>query len=121
MTDWRLVRDKVPAVMVAKGIVGSIDDPMFRKVEGTEYISLLCKKLREEVGELLDDFSAEEFADVHEVLYALSRAVGVNPYEIHTERTEKYRARGGFYTGWAWAYDPEIARTNTGYRSDPEV
>lgn len=121
MTDWRLVRDKVPAIMVAKGIVGSVDDPMFRKVEGVEFRNYLARKLWEEVGELLDDPNPEEFADVYEVLYSLARVVGVQQFDVQTERAAKYRARGGFYAGWLWVYDPEIAKTNLGYRSDPEV
>lgn len=121
MTEWRLVRDKVPAIMVAKGIVASVDDPMFRKVEGAEYRNLLCRKIYEEIDELLDNPSAEEFCDVYEVLYALARVANVHAFEVNAERAEKYRVRGGFYAGWAWAYDPEIAKSNTGYRDDPEV
>lgn len=121
MTEWRLIRDKVPDIMVAKGIADSADDPMFRRVEGAELRNYLCRKLYEEVGELLDDPNAEEFADVYEVLSALARAFNIDYLDINVIRMQKRRARGGFRNGRLWAYDPDLRPTDTGYRNDPEV
>jgi predicted house-cleaning noncanonical NTP pyrophosphatase (MazG superfamily) len=124
VTDWKLVRDNVPAIMVRKGIVASTDDPMFRRVDGAEYRNLLWKKLHEELGEFANAGDVEEAADVLEVLTALfvdidaDRTVSVL-HGVEAVATAKRAVRGGFFAGWAWAYDPEIAKTNTGFLDDP--
>lgn len=121
--EWRLVRDKVPEIMVAKGIVESVDDPMFRTfTPGSDiHRQLLWEKLDEELDEFLEHPCAEEIADVYEVLTGLLYAYGLDPSEVATVRGDKRNVRGGFLDGRAWAYNPDLQPTDTGYLNDPEV
>lgn len=90
MTTYnKLVRDKIPEILDAKGI------PYEERVASdTEYKEELVKKLGEEVEEFLEETTAEELADVAEVLEALKT---LPEYEdVERVRLEKREARGGF-------------------------
>ena len=118
MSSERLVRDRVPAIMRAKGL-----DPVVRQVDDADEFRLfLARKLREEVGELLDNLNdPEEYADVQEVLIALAIAHGVSAEAIARERINKRSTRGGFADGYIWCVDEVMRAHNTGYRNDPVV
>jgi predicted house-cleaning noncanonical NTP pyrophosphatase (MazG superfamily) len=62
----KLVRDKIPAILDQKGI------PYEKRIASKEeYRIELIKKLVEEVGEFSEEGSADELADVLEVMNAL--------------------------------------------------
>lgn len=87
----KLVRDKTPAIIAAKG--GS---SRTRTLGDEEYVEALEKKLREEVIEYVDQPSVEELADILEIVYALGDLQGANPHEIEEVRKTKAEERGSF-------------------------
>jgi len=68
----KLVRDDVPAVIESDG-----GTPVTHAVDGDAYEKRLFQKLDEEVAELREDRSADELADVREVLAAIRERLGV--------------------------------------------
>jgi len=91
----KLVRDKIPAFLAAKGVLVNA-----KILEGDEFISKLKTKLIEEANEVLETKSAEELqeelADVLEVIHALSKASGISLDQIEQKRIEKKQLRGSF-------------------------
>jgi predicted house-cleaning noncanonical NTP pyrophosphatase (MazG superfamily) len=85
----KLVRDKIPEILDAKGI------PYEKHTaDPEEYKAELVKKLGEEVQEFSEALSAEELADVLEVVEALKK---LPEYATVEEVRLKKRAdRGGF-------------------------
>ncbi len=87
----KLVRDKIPQVLDAKGIKS-----VTRTVEGEEYFARLVAKLKEEVEEFAKDVNEEEIADIMEVLNAVISVKGFSRERIEEIRTKKLAERGGF-------------------------
>lgn len=89
----KLVRDRVPAIIRDSG-----ERPITKTIEDDhEFLQELKRKLLEEVSEFLDsDNSAEEIADIWEVLNALTYALGLNRHSVEELRQAKQRERGGF-------------------------
>lgn len=87
----KLVRDKIPQVLDAKGIKS-----VTHRVEGDEYFTRLVAKLREEVEEFAKDANEEEIADIMEVLNAVILAKGFSKEKIEEIRKKKLGERGGF-------------------------
>jgi predicted house-cleaning noncanonical NTP pyrophosphatase (MazG superfamily) len=90
----KLVRDDIPAVIEADG-----ETPVTHVVEGEEYERRLFAKLDEETAELREDPSADELADVLEVVDALRAHLGVDEDELRRIRAEKAAERGRFEEG----------------------
>ena len=92
----KLVRDNIPNILEAegKGYAGHMAE------NKDEYFTKLKDKLQEEVSEFLEFPSAEEIADIQEVLDALAFSVGSNAAEVATIKEEKAASRGRFYTGY---------------------
>ena len=92
----KLVRDNIPNILEAegKGYVGHTAG------DKEEFFDKLKDKLQEEVTEFLEAPSAEEIADIQEVLDALAFSVGSNAAEVATIKEEKANTRGRFYTGY---------------------
>lgn len=61
-----------------------------------EYMVRLETKLKEEVDEFLKDKTVEELADILEVVYAISKTLGVSGEELEKIRKKKADERGGF-------------------------
>lgn len=94
----KLVRDRIPEIIEARGERAAI-----RLVTGPEeYLELLHAKLLEEAAEFRADPSAEEMADIMEVLRALSTAYSLDPADVETVRVAKARERGGFERGYVF-------------------
>jgi len=80
MSRGKLVRDKIPEIIRAKGEV-----PSTRVADSAEYRELLLAKLSEEVQEFLaSDGDPEELADVLEVVMALADGLGIGQKELET-------------------------------------
>ena len=96
---WKLVRDKVPDQIQARG------PKMFlRQLEGQKYREALATKLIEEareVGEAKDRYSLiDELADMCEVLEAYRVANNIPIQDVNTARLRKFATAGGFAKGY---------------------
>lgn len=87
----KLVRDRIPELIRAEGCV-----PDVRVADQQEYRERIKEKLREETEEFCQSHSAEELADILEVVAAASAAFGLSPQEIERVMEEKRGKKGGF-------------------------
>lgn len=87
----KLVRDKIPEIIICNG-----DTAVTHVANDLEYSKKLKEKLQEEVDEFLKDENSEELADILEVIYALSDLQNVSKKELERIRLEKFEKRGGF-------------------------
>jgi len=87
----KLVRDKIPDVIAANG-----ETAVFHVAGDGEYWEKLKEKVLEEFKEFVADESAEEFADLMEVLGAIAAFKGFGAEEIAELRRAKNEKRGAF-------------------------
>ncbi len=87
----KLVRDKIPQVLDAKGIKS-----VTHTIKGDEYFARLIDKLKEEVDEFAKDVNEEELADIMEVLNAIISEKDFSKERIEEIRKKKLNERGGF-------------------------
>ena len=92
----KLVRDNIPNILQEKG-KGYVGKTAENK---EEFLVKLKEKLQEEVSEFLENPSAEEIADIQEVLDALAFSVGSDAAKVANIKEEKAASRGRFYTGY---------------------
>jgi predicted house-cleaning noncanonical NTP pyrophosphatase (MazG superfamily) len=86
----KLVRDRVPET-------ASISDSEVRCAKSDqEFLSLLRRKLSEEVEEFLESEEVEELADILEVVEALCGALGVTPNDLANIKASKKKRWGAF-------------------------
>ena len=67
-----------------------------RALDETEYFIELKKKLVEEVDEFPTEPNLEELADIVEVIYALTKAIGHDIKKLDEVRRKKNSERGSF-------------------------
>ena len=87
----KLIRDKIPEIIENKGGKAEI-----RVLSDEEYVVCLEAKLDEEVGEYHRDKTAEELADILEVVYALADSIGCSKEELIKIYQKNHDDRGGF-------------------------
>ena len=87
----KLVRDNIPQIIEENGGKAEI-----RILSDEEYCTFLEAKLDEEVGEYHRDKTAEELADILEVVYALASSIGCSQEELQAIYQKKHDSRGGF-------------------------
>jgi len=87
----KLVRDKIPEYIQAKG-----GRPVIHIANDGEYWQKLKEKLSEEVEEFRADESPEELADVLEVIDAIVAYKKYDRKLLEEIRTKKVNERGGF-------------------------
>lgn len=87
----KLVRDRIPEIIEKSG-----KRAVWRTLAQDEYLSLLDRKLDEELLEYRDGHDPEELADLLEVLYAEALARGFDLSEIERIRKRKAEERGAF-------------------------
>jgi predicted house-cleaning noncanonical NTP pyrophosphatase (MazG superfamily) len=80
----KLVRDKIPAIIQASGKTCETEI-----LSDAQYLTMLDKKLDEELAEYHEAQNLEELADLLEVLYAVVRARGYSIEELYHVRIEK--------------------------------
>lgn len=99
-TDFRrrnkLVRDRIPDIIRAEG-----REPVVQKLYGRDLHKALLDKLIEELIEVFaadDDANCQvaELADMLEVIFALSKGLGVGREELLSIAEEKRLKKGGF-------------------------
>lgn len=71
-------------------------EPIFRILDDKEYVEKLIDKLCDEVGEFDEDRTADELADILEVLNALMDALHITPAQLKKARQKKAKTRGVF-------------------------
>ena len=98
MKEGKLVRDKIPEIIIADG-----KKPITRILDNEEYLQELDKKLIEEIAEYQADKSIEEMADVLEVLFAICEARGHSVEELMKIRNGKRENCGGFEKKIFWS------------------
>lgn len=90
----KLVRDNIPKIIEN---AGKKFDTHYAKKE--DLIVLLETKLQEEAKEFSEDKDLEELADLMEVIFGLSNALGFSEEELIKKRNDKRKKRGGFEKG----------------------
>lgn len=90
----KLVRDRIPELIRQRGAT-----PHVRILDEEHFYASLLDKLREEMSEFEANPSAEELADLSEVLRGLARRLGIPYGLVERERVRKYEANGGFEEG----------------------
>lgn len=85
----KLVRDKIPEILVEKG--ANFEQ---HTASDEEYKERLLEKLDEEIAEFKEEYSAEELADVIEVIEALKRLPEYQTVDLLQKK--KFEERGGF-------------------------
>ena len=87
----KLVRDNIPAIIEASGATCETEI-----LNDADYLTMLDRKLEEELAEYRQDRTVEELADLLEVIYACAAARGYDPAELDDIRAKKAARRGGF-------------------------
>ncbi|MEK7547101.1 MAG: nucleoside triphosphate pyrophosphohydrolase [Patescibacteria group bacterium] len=87
----KLVRDKIPEYIKNKG-----GAPITHVANDAEYWEKLKEKLFEETSEFNKEESAEELADVLEVIEAILAYKGFSKEEIESVKNKKAEERGKF-------------------------
>ena len=89
----KLVRDKIPEIILKKG-----STPVTHvAIDDAEYWQRLRAKLQEEVSEFLAETNIkEELADVLEVIDAICVFKGIDRAVLASVQTKKREERGGF-------------------------
>lgn len=91
MTGGKLVRDRIPGIILEAGKTPRVD-----RLSENAYRDALRAKLHEEMDEFLASGAPEELADILEVIYAIAHEDGLTPADLETLRVTKREARGGF-------------------------
>ena len=87
----KLVRDRIPEIIEAKGDKCKIDI-----LSDEEYLKMIDAKLDEELEEYHKDQNIEELADLLEVVFAAAIARGYTLEQLEAIRAKKAGERGGF-------------------------
>lgn len=89
--NLKLVRDRIPEIIIENG--GKCETQTLSK---SEFEEKLYDKLNEEVVEFIGKPSAEEIADILEVIETLAKIHKISLDEIKTAKVKKKNERGGF-------------------------
>lgn len=90
-TYHKLVRDRIPEIIEADG-----KTCVCETLSDEDYLSLLDRKLNEELAEYQESKSLDELADLLEVMWAVVKARGWTLEELEHVRADKAAKRGGF-------------------------
>ncbi|TAN33044.1 phosphoribosyl-ATP pyrophosphohydrolase [Patescibacteria group bacterium] len=87
----KLVRDKIPEIIKAKG-----GQAVYHIAGSEEYWKKLKEKLLEELGEFFSSESPHDLGDLYEVLNSMRDFKGYDAVELEKIRATKAEDRGGF-------------------------
>ena len=92
MTDYnKAIRDKIPEIIKLSG-----KNCVVKKLNDSEFLAQLEKKLVEELAEYQESKNVEELADMLEVIYRISELKGITSDELDCIKNEKAKKRGKF-------------------------
>ena len=92
MTDYnKAIRDKIPEIIKLSGKNCDV-----KKLNDSEFLAQLEKKLVEELAEYQESKNVEELADMLEVIYRISELKGITSDELDCIKNEKATKRGKF-------------------------
>jgi predicted house-cleaning noncanonical NTP pyrophosphatase (MazG superfamily) len=87
----KAIRDKIPQIIESSGKNCNV-----KKLDDSEFLAELEKKLVEELNEYQESKDVEELADILEVIYRISELKGTNPDTLDEIRRDKAEKRGKF-------------------------
>ena len=87
----KAVRDNIPAIIRAQG-----KECLTKQVSDAVFLTYMEAKLSEELEEYQEAPSAEELADLLEVIYRVAELRGTSREELEEVRRKKCQERGGF-------------------------
>ena len=87
----KAIRDKIPEIIKESGKNCNV-----KKLDNSEFLIRLEKKLVEELEEYQESKNVEELADILEVIYRISKLKGVVSDELDEIRQKKAEQRGKF-------------------------
>lgn len=87
----KAVRDAIPDIIRADG-----KQCIVKQVSDAEFLGYMESKLFEELHEYTESKSAEELADLLEVIYRVAELKGMDIDELEAIRKKKREQRGGF-------------------------
>lgn len=87
----KLVRDKIPTIIKNDGC-----ECKFHVANQKEFEEKLYEKLQEELVEFVGKPSAEEIADMLEVIETIAKLHNISLEQIKVEKIKKRKDRGGF-------------------------
>lgn len=87
----KAIRDKIPQIIKSSGKNCNV-----KKLDDSEFLIQLEKKLVEELTEYQDSKDVKELADILEIIYRISELKGVAPDELDKIKQEKALKRGKF-------------------------
>ncbi len=90
----KLVRDRIPEIIDEAGKKYQIG-----QLRERDLMNFALKKLREEVQEFVENPSAEEAADIQEILDFICDRLQIKASAVEAERMAKRITRGGFDLG----------------------
>ena len=91
ITYNKLVRDRIPEIIEKSGKKAVVE-----KLDDEDYKKFLNEKLSEELQEYLETDSADELADLVEVVYSILKYKGIEITDFHGLRKKKAEERGAF-------------------------
>ncbi len=92
---YKLVRDRIPEIIEEAGKTHQTTI-----IDGEELRTAALKKLLEEVMEFVENPSAEEAADIVEILHFILNREGITDAQVMTAVTVKRIECGGFDMGY---------------------
>lgn len=87
----KLIRDKVPELLKAKGAVAKVHE-----ASSEEFEAALLEKLREEVLEFKNNKSQEQLADLLDVVDEIIKIEGWSMADVADARQSRLHEKGGF-------------------------
>ena len=87
----KAIRDKIPEIIKESGKNCNV-----KKLDNSEFLIRLEKKLVEELEEYQESKNVEELADILEVIYRISELKGITSDELDCIKNEKAKNRGKF-------------------------
>jgi len=87
----KAIRDKIPEIIKESGKNCNV-----KKLNDSEFLVQLEKKLVEELAEYQESKNVEELADMLEVIYRISQLKGITSDALDSIKNEKAKKRGKF-------------------------